>query len=555
MTINRLAHYSEKLDQLYASDNYSFKTKTLSEIKNYRTLLAETTNQSSRFTTEAWNKTWGISPELSTQFTQSVKNLSSNEFSIREESQHLLTDQRALPWLKEALGSSEQETRIRARNIIRKFVTNNRIVSDFGSTLDDPEVLQLIDLPKLIPISRTLENGNIKKQIASLKLLQECVKHPGSDFYGDYAERVLKSLNSESKLLGRLDEKRRLNSLTIKLSAPAQGEESPLICLNSLGSISQVERLNLSDLSANDTTIDHLPELKNLKDLNLSCSTLTPGGYKSLFSRLPGLEKLDVRDSIITKQTLEVIGCHDKLKSLSIGWGTRTHIVTPRSPLPSGLNSKDFGPLSNLRELEHLHIDLDCTDAITDNGMTFLSKMDRLKSLYISKAILHSGESLKLMKSRPNLEDLSLVDCKVTNQGLANLSNAKHLRRLKVRGGEFNEVGMKAIGTLSGLHELDLRAIRIAPQSLHHINQLQELTKLTLKWSDMSDDDVASIAKMKSIVTLNLSESYALTDKSIDYLKQMKNLESLDLSFSKISSERLEALRSAIPNCEISQTR
>ncbi len=555
MTINRLAHYSEKLDQLYASDNYSFKTKTLSEIKNYRTLLAETTNQSSRFTTEAWNKTWGISPELSTQFTQSVNNLSSNEFSIREESQLLLTDQRALPWLKEALGSSEQETRIRARNIIRRFVTNNRIVSDFGSTLDDPEVLQLLDLPKLIPISRTLENGIIKKQIASLDLLKECVKHPGSDFYGDYAQRVLKSLHAESELLGRLDEKGGLKSLTIKRTAPTQGEETPLICLNSLGSISQVERLNLSDLSANDTTIDCLPVMKNLKDLNLSCSTLTASGYKSLFSRLPSLEKLDVRNSIITKQTLKEIGCHDKLKSLSIGWGTRTHLVTPKSPLPAGLNSEDLAPLSNLRELEHLHIDLDCTDAITDNGMTILSKMDNLTSLYISKAILHSGESLKLMKSRPNLKDLTLVDCKVTNQGLANLSNAKHLRRLKVRGGEFDEVGMKAVGTLSGLRELDLRASRIAPQSLHHISQLSELTKLTLKWSDISDDDVASIAKMKSIVNLNLSESYALTDRSIDYLKQMTNLESLDLSFSKISPERLEELRRTLPNCKISPTR
>jgi hypothetical protein len=123
------------------------------------------------------------------------------------------------------------------------------------------------------------------------------------------------------------------------------------------------------------------------------------------------------------------------------------------------------------------------------------------------------------------LENLVIVDgVGISNQGLAHLCGLTNLSRLTLRTPTVSDDGLKPIGRLVNLQELDL-SCNITDNGLRHIRSLTNLQKLTLE-GDVTDEGMQHLGSLTSLRELVLR--CRVTDAGMPHLTRLENLEMLD---------------------------
>jgi internalin A len=97
------------------------------------------------------------------------------------------------------------------------------------------------------------------------------------------------------------------------------------------------------------------------------------------------------------------------------------------------------------------------------------------------------------------------------DEAMADLAAAKHLRKLLLGGAGITSKTIDIIATLENLEELTLRDTQV------------------------SDDDLGRLAKLAKLKTLNLPNSSRLSDKGVERLPQSKSLRHLQLTGNSVS--------------------
>jgi len=93
--------------------------------------------------------------------------------------------------------------------------------------------------------------------------------------------------------------------------------------------------------------------------------------------------------------------------------------------------------MSSLRQL-------DISDtAVTDKGVQKLARLYYLKALYASPRLTDAG--MKHVGRLTRLEDLDLTGSRITNNGLAPLRKLRHLKELALSGTMVGDAGIKHI--------------------------------------------------------------------------------------------------------------
>ena len=69
--------------------------------------------------------------------------------------------------------------------------------------------------------------------------------------------------------------------------------------------------------------------------------------------------------------------------------------------------------------------------------------------------------------------------------------------------------------------------------------------------TDFGDDEVAYLKRLTSLTFLELRGTQ-VTDAGLEHLEGLTNLESLDLSDTQVTAQGVDALRQALPDCNIS---
>ena len=188
------------------------------------------------------------------------------------------------------------------------------------------------------------------------------------------------------------------------------------------------------------------------------------------------------------------------------------------------LDDDDLAKLKTTYCLESLALE---RGRFSDKGMVHLQGLINLHFLSILSGNV-SDDGLKYLKRMSKLHTLWLNNCReVTDGGLEHLKDLKKLRILGLRGTQVTGVGLKHLKGLTKLEALDLATTNITDAGLQHLNG------------------------MTNLQILCLSETQ-VTDVGLEYLKVMTNVKGLLLTNTKISYERLEALRLALPACNIS---
>jgi hypothetical protein len=149
--------------------------------------------------------------------------------------------------------------------------------------------------------------------------------------------------------------------------------------------------LYLRGTRISDAGMPHIATFAHLKRLAISDCPLTDAGLKSLnLDKMP-LESLDLANTQITDESLEVIGRLTKLTSLTI----RGDKISNRG-------------LIKLKRLKNLTaLDVSQTE-IDDDGLTVIQSMWRLERLYCFDTRI-TRKSFALLKRLPNLRTLGIA--------------------------------------------------------------------------------------------------------------------------------------------------
>jgi hypothetical protein len=165
-----------------------------------------------------------------------------------------------------------------------------------------------------------------------------------------------------------------------------------------------------------------------------------------------------------------------------------------------------------------------CDTRLTDTGMQSLCQIPTLESLDISETEI-SNAGCKYLETLSRLKVLHINWTSVTGAALSNIGKLGNLEELHLDGDDVS-------GDLSAIATLDLRDLRLSE------------TKLT-------DNDMTQLARMRSLLELDVSINKGITDAGLLKLVSLTNLRILDVSNCSTTEAGVTRLRHSLPLCEI----
>lgn len=256
------------------------------------------------------------------------------------------------------------------------------------------------------------------------------------------------------------------------------------------------------------------------------------------FSYIVGgvIEEVNVSDPILDAYFRELLNMTIADKIFTDDLWTITSITVPEGV-------QDFSDLGRLSYLETLII-----EGQNLNGLQMLSSLSQLKKLVIRDCPL-SASDLSIIGSLPNLENLTLSNCSLSN--ISGLANAKRLISLDLSGNAIND--LSPVAFLDKLAELNLSSNALT--NLSALSALENLVTLDVSYNSLTsiaplsacpklcvliagNNQIAEIPVFNDtgvLITLSLANN-ELTD--ITALSNYGSLVGLDLSHNKLVDVR-----------------
>jgi internalin A len=239
----------------------------------------------------------------------------------------------------------------------------------------------------------------------------------------------------------------------------------------------QLRKLVLRGTDITDVGMPALATLTNLKSLDLSQTMIGNVGLESL-PALSELEELDLGGTRITGTNLNFLKLLPKLRKLSFNGIQRRNASACWTPLITDLDLDTISLLSGLEDLNlGVGVSLGRTGEpmgerncrvtggiqLTDLGVAKLAKLTKLRRLDISGAKI-TPAALKVLKSLPQLERLSLWNCKaVDDSAAAEFAAAPKLTNLDLSYTSAGDATLKSLAALPNLKVLYLTDTKVTP--------------------------------------------------------------------------------------------
>lgn len=250
-----------------------------------------------------------------------------------------------------------------------------------------------------------------------------------------------------------------------------------------------------------DDGLSPLTKLAKIRSVKLNETSITDAGLSTIGS-IGTLTNLDLRGCSVTDQGVAKLAGLQKLKAIRFSGKSGLTDVTDQS----------MDVLAGLPNLQVLAIDF-LKFAGGKEGLTKLAGLP-LQELYASNTLIND-ESLELLANTfPDLKKLRASGCQVSSEGL------------------------KAIGKMTNLQELDLSEnTSIFDDGLAHLQPMHQLQKLNLWRVPITDEGVASLAGLTEMQWLNLDNVAYLSDEGLPHLKGMTKLKFLHLGSTSVTDE------------------
>jgi len=242
----------------------------------------------------------------------------------------------------------------------------------------------------------------------------------------------------------------------------------------------RLRKLVLRGTDITDVGLPYIATLTALRSLDLSHTMLGDVGIESL-PALTELEELKLGADRISGINFNFLKLLPKLKKLSFNGIQRRNGGACWTPLITDL---DLDPISLLSGLEELNLGVgvglgrtgkpsgerNCRSAggikITDLGLAKLARLKKLKFLDLSGAQLTPG-GLKVLESLPQLERLSLWNCKALDDSAAPVFAAiPSLTNLDLSDTAAGDATLQTLASLPRLKYLYLTDTKVTPAAV-----------------------------------------------------------------------------------------
>ena len=195
---------------------------------------------------------------------------------------------------------------------------------------------------------------------------------------------------------------------------------------------------------------------------------------------------------------------------------------------------------------------LDITDVLrkdADNfapyflqGLNDIAKLEGLADLRIRSG--PSDECLAIVAKIPNLRHLTFSSNKLSAAGMAKLANLHSLESLTVSG--ISDEAMGGVSRLNRLTMLDISLTKVstaAPKSIEGLTNLEVLCLPSRPIADADLEHLEKLVKIRRLPDFARMGVRGITDRGAAYLRNMTEMEELDLTGLRLTDEGLRNLR------------
>jgi Leucine-rich repeat (LRR) protein len=308
-----------------------------------------------------------------------------------------------------------------------------------------------------------------------------------------------------------------------------------------IAKLSDLESIRLVGPTVTDDYVEALSGLTKLKSVDIENSNITNKSLEIL-KELPEIETLALRRNLgFTDDAIKLFAEFPNLKTLRILY-----------------NGFSAASLLGLRELKAIRVlDLRALP-VGDDTLISISKLENLEEIRIrSTSVTNSG--MTFLKRCKNLKILELQDTSIETGCAETLAEMESLRYLRIfRAPQFGASEIQQLGAMTNLETLELRSLYCSNEALLALKPLTQLK--TVELSELTDTDEATVIdvlkafpKLESIrlfampvgddvaaflATVPAMRSVALpattlSDKGLDSLTALQNLQTLDIHANK----------------------
>jgi len=248
-----------------------------------------------------------------------------------------------------------------------------------------------------------------------------------------------------------------------------------------------------------DAWLDRLADLPDLISLDLANTSMEGPGLK-VVGTLKNLERLNLTLTPVTDGHLEHLGGLTKLRVISFASGKCTgegfrflanlgqleNVNFHYTPVnDAGLAG--FGAVTSIERLEIVHCHF------TDAGAPHLAKLVNLERLQIG-SLEATGATIKHLTALKKLRELDLHDNQATAEGVRNASEISALRVLRIHGA-IKDAGAEPIARLANLEHLVVSNAGLTDAALDHFSRLPKLKRLEIRGNKITDPAIARLTQ------------------------------------------------------------
>ena len=338
-----------------------------------------------------------------------------------------------------------------------------------------------------------------------------------------------------------------LQSLNLNLSGNKGITDAGIAELKSLQHL--LPSLDLSDTRVTDAGLKELAALQGLQALNLNHTSIGDDGLAEL-KRLPALKSIELQSTNITDAGAKHLSEFPALESVDL-WGTLvTEVGLHELPHLKRLLAPVGGaPQLGLKEIQFTESLTLGGGQITDRWLKQLKAFSSLRSLSLDSAGMmndrgtgFTGVGLGELKG---LTSLSLHRCpRFTDANMPELSQLKELRVLDLgfTGWQSDTAGNPATISHPWFGQVDPGKLGVSDAGLAHLKQLENLQHLDLNGTQITDAGLAELKTLKNLQKLLIGYNEKMTGTGLAELKDLKNLQHLDLIHCGITDDGAKRL-------------
>ena len=163
-------------------------------------------------------------------------------------------------------------------------------------------------------------------------------------------------------------------------------------------------------------------------------------------------------------------------------------------------------------------------------------------------------DAIELLAGLPDLTELTMQFSDFSNEQLRHLIGLEHLESVDLKWTPISDQGLAYLARVPSIRSLKLNKLyppkqvanvsksQLTDHALKHISKMRNLEKLIIWGADISDRGLSDIAKCERLKTLWLLDT-GINGEGLKHLSTLPELEKLDLSGTRVTASSLEPLK------------